>query len=90
MMDFIRGSIAGTTTEVPGIGPAAAKKLAAGEGDEAITNTYQLIGKVRRNTLVVFVLVCVKMGGSNSCLLSFYQLDLLNRALNNNNVIIKQ
>ena len=63
MMDFIRGSIAGTTTEVPGIGPAAAKKLASGEGDEAITNTYQLIGKVRRTISVVFVclLVCVKM-----------------------------
>jgi len=45
MMDFIRGTIAGTITEVPGIGPAAAKKMAAGDGDDAITNTYQLIGK---------------------------------------------
>ena len=58
MMDFIRGSIAGTTTEVPGIGPAAAKKLASGEGDEAITNTYQLIGKVRR-TIRLFLFVCL-------------------------------
>lgn len=47
MMDFIRGSVGGDITEVPGIGPAAAKKLADGEGDESITNTYQLIGKVR-------------------------------------------
>merc|ERR1712029_1218949 len=35
----------GVITEVPGIGPAAAKKLSAGDGDEQITNTYQLIGK---------------------------------------------
>mmetsp|Transcript_32928 Transcript_32928/g.62921 ORF Transcript_32928/g.62921 Transcript_32928/m.62921 type:complete len:131 (-) Transcript_32928:226-618(-) len=45
MMDFIRGSITGDITEVPGIGPAAAKKMAIGENDDAITNTYQLIGK---------------------------------------------
>ena len=46
MMDFIRGSVTGEITEVPGIGPAAAKKLANGENvDEKVTNTYQLIGK---------------------------------------------
>ncbi|EED87992.1 predicted protein [Thalassiosira pseudonana CCMP1335] len=45
MMDFIRGSVTGDITEVPGIGPAAAKKLANVEGEEGITNTYQLIGK---------------------------------------------
>ena len=54
MMDFIRGTIAGTITEVPGIGPAAAKKMAAGDGDDAITNTYQLIGKV---SLCIFTLI---------------------------------
>ena len=33
-------------TEVPGIGPAAAKKLAdAEDDDEKITNTWQLMGK---------------------------------------------
>lgn len=47
MGDWMRGDINGTITEVPGIGPAAAKKLANGETpDECITNTYQLIGKV--------------------------------------------
>jgi len=45
MMDFIRGTVSGNIQDVPGIGPAAAKKLAAGEGDEKVTNTYQLIGK---------------------------------------------
>ncbi len=46
MMDFIRGVVSADLTTVPGIGPAAAKKLATGEGDEKVTNTYQLIGKV--------------------------------------------
>jgi len=45
MGDFIRGEISGEITEVPGIGPAAAKKLA--ESDDQVTNTYQLFGKVR-------------------------------------------
>jgi hypothetical protein len=45
MADFIRSTVTGDVTEVPGIGPAAAKKLACGEGDEKVTNTYQLIGK---------------------------------------------
>eukprot|EP00588_Corethron_pennatum_P014491 CAMPEP_0194278700 /NCGR_PEP_ID=MMETSP0169-20130528/11857_1 /TAXON_ID=218684 /ORGANISM="Corethron pennatum, Strain L29A3" /LENGTH=130 /DNA_ID=CAMNT_0039022947 /DNA_START=165 /DNA_END=557 /DNA_ORIENTATION=+ len=40
---FIRENITGEITEVPGIGPGAAKKLAASE--DQITNTYQLIGK---------------------------------------------
>ena len=37
----------GDLTEVPGIGPAAAKTLKAGNDydPEPITNTYQLIGK---------------------------------------------
>lgn len=43
MGDFIRGEITGDITEVPGIGPAAAKKLA--ESDDQVTNTYQLFGK---------------------------------------------
>ena len=47
MMDFIRGTVTGDITDVPGIGPAAAKKLATGEGDEKVTNTYQLVGKVK-------------------------------------------
>lgn len=42
---IVRGTVSGDVTEVPGIGPAAAKKLACGEGDEKVTNTYQLIGK---------------------------------------------
>lgn len=37
--------ITGDLNEVPGIGPAAVTKLADGEGDEQITNTYQLFGK---------------------------------------------
>lgn len=47
MAEFIRGEIQPELTSVPGIGPAGAAKLAMGEGDEKITNTYQLIGKVR-------------------------------------------
>ncbi len=46
MMDFIRGTVSGDIQDVPGIGPAAAKRLASGEGDDKVTNTYQLIGKV--------------------------------------------
>jgi hypothetical protein len=38
--------ITGDLTEVPGIGPAAMKKLQeADEGPDQITNTYQLFGK---------------------------------------------
>mmetsp|Transcript_42128 Transcript_42128/g.61793 ORF Transcript_42128/g.61793 Transcript_42128/m.61793 type:complete len:136 (+) Transcript_42128:109-516(+) len=46
MGDFLRGQITGELTEVPGIGPAAAKKLAAGDDEsEMVTNTFQLFGK---------------------------------------------
>lgn len=35
-----------TSSQVPGIGPAAAKALASGDDpNEKITNTFQLIGK---------------------------------------------
>ena len=46
-MDTWRSAqITGNLTEVPGIGPAAVKKLAeADEGADKITNTYQLFGK---------------------------------------------
>ncbi|KAL3943276.1 MAG: hypothetical protein SGBAC_002647 [Bacillariaceae sp.] len=38
--------VSGDLKEVPGIGPAAVKKLAeADEGPDKITNTYQLFGK---------------------------------------------
>jgi len=48
MMDFVRGTISGDLTEVPGIGPKTAEKLAEGNEDgERVTNTYQLVGKVR-------------------------------------------
>eukprot|EP00567_Pseudictyota_dubia_P016232 CAMPEP_0197440840 /NCGR_PEP_ID=MMETSP1175-20131217/7244_1 /TAXON_ID=1003142 /ORGANISM="Triceratium dubium, Strain CCMP147" /LENGTH=131 /DNA_ID=CAMNT_0042971019 /DNA_START=128 /DNA_END=523 /DNA_ORIENTATION=+ len=43
---FLRGKISGNIEDVPGIGPAAAKRLAEGDtDDERVTNTYQLIGK---------------------------------------------
>ena len=46
MADFLRGTIDGNIEGVPGIGPAAAKKLAdADDDDERVTNTWQLIGK---------------------------------------------
>jgi hypothetical protein len=38
--------VSGNLQDVPGIGPAAVKKLAdSSGGEEAITNTYQLFGK---------------------------------------------
>lgn len=44
--DFLRGKITGDLTEVPGIGPAAVKKLSQSDIDgDRITNTFQLIGK---------------------------------------------
>ena len=60
MGDWMRGSITGDLTEVPGIGPSAAKKLAEGDTEgECITNTFQLIGKVRYNTyLIIFFCQC--------------------------------
>lgn len=47
MAEFLRGKISGDLSEIPGIGPAAIKKLnVADDDDERITNTFQLIGKV--------------------------------------------
>lgn len=41
-----QGQVTGDLSEVPGIGPAAIKKLAeCDEGPDRITNTYQLFGK---------------------------------------------
>ncbi|GMI55588.1 hypothetical protein ScalyP_jg359, partial [Parmales sp. scaly parma] len=46
LADFLRGSISGDLTEVPGVGKAAVTKLATGDDDdERITNTFQLVGK---------------------------------------------
>ncbi|CAM9138687.1 unnamed protein product [Phaeothamnion confervicola] len=45
LAEFIRSPITGDITEVPGIADGARTKLAAGEGDDKVTNTYQLIGK---------------------------------------------
>uniref|UniRef100_A0A6U3Z2B1 Uncharacterized protein n=1 Tax=Ditylum brightwellii TaxID=49249 RepID=A0A6U3Z2B1_9STRA len=46
---FQRDALSGELTDVPGIGPAAAKKLGQiGDGEtefDRVTNTYQLIGK---------------------------------------------
>lgn len=40
--------VTGNLEDVPGIGPAAVKRLAEGgeDDDDAVTNTYQLFGKV--------------------------------------------
>ncbi|KAG6582788.1 uncharacterized protein IUM83_17265 [Phytophthora cinnamomi] len=43
LADFLRAPLTGDLTEVPGIGKAAVTKL--GDGDEAVENTFQLIGK---------------------------------------------
>lgn len=57
MMDFVRGQITGDLTEVPGIGPKSAEKLGEGDDSDAVTNTYQLFGKVRvRGEMAVFLL----------------------------------
>lgn len=45
LADFLRAPLTGDLTEVPGIGPAAVTKLAAGEDSESVENTFQLIGK---------------------------------------------
>ena len=46
MAAWATAPISGDLTEVPGIGPAAVKKLAeADEGPDKITNTFQLFGK---------------------------------------------
>jgi hypothetical protein len=41
------GAITANLADIPGIGPAAIKKLAAGDKEDRVTNTYQLFGKVR-------------------------------------------
>ena len=43
LSDFLRATLTGDLTEVPGISRCAIRKLAA--GDVKITNTFQLIGK---------------------------------------------
>eukprot|EP00752_Nemacystus_decipiens_P005202 g4721.t1 len=45
LAEFIRSAITGEITEVPGIAERGAEILAEGEGDDVVTNTYQLIGK---------------------------------------------
>lgn len=46
MNEFMRQTITGDLTEVPGIGPAAVVKLAQSDVDgDVVTNTFQLIGK---------------------------------------------
>jgi len=45
MQKWRQENVTGDLSEVPGIGPAAIAKLAEGDGDDAITNTYQLFGK---------------------------------------------
>jgi len=55
MTDFIRGRVTGDLQEVPGIGPATAKKLGEGEDGEEVTNTYQLFGKVSAACLGRFI-----------------------------------
>ncbi|CEG44843.1 hypothetical protein L914_07744 [Plasmopara halstedii] len=46
LADFLRAPLTGDLTEVPGIGKAAVTKLAGSDdGTEAVTNTFQLIGK---------------------------------------------
>jgi len=45
LADWLRSPITGNLQEVPGIGEKTEQLLAAGEGDERVTNTYQLVGK---------------------------------------------
>lgn len=46
LADFLRAPLTGDLTEVPGIGKAAVTKLGeAKDGEEAVENTFQLIGK---------------------------------------------
>ncbi|KAL3670057.1 hypothetical protein V7S43_005427 [Phytophthora oleae] len=46
LADFLRAPLTGDLTEVPGIGKAAVAKLGASDdGEDAVTNTFQLIGK---------------------------------------------
>jgi hypothetical protein len=58
MNEFLRGQLTGDLTEVPGIGPAAVKKLAMGDlDDDKVTNTFQLIGKVSAYEISQLLLV---------------------------------
>jgi hypothetical protein len=74
-MAFIRGVVTPNLKEVPGIGDAAVKKLAAGEGDEKITNTYQLIGKVsgeeERASRLYFRIILLSRSSSFLSLMSY-------------------
>lgn len=45
LVDFLRAQLTGDLTEIPGIGPAAVEKLAEGDADEQVTNSFQLVGK---------------------------------------------
>jgi hypothetical protein len=45
MEQWRQEAVTGDLSEVPGIGPKAIELLAEGEGDDRITNTYQLFGK---------------------------------------------
>eukprot|EP00563_Minutocellus_polymorphus_P005245 CAMPEP_0181041306 /NCGR_PEP_ID=MMETSP1070-20121207/11527_1 /TAXON_ID=265543 /ORGANISM="Minutocellus polymorphus, Strain NH13" /LENGTH=111 /DNA_ID=CAMNT_0023119405 /DNA_START=191 /DNA_END=526 /DNA_ORIENTATION=- len=46
MADFQRATISGDLIEVPGLGPAAIKKMSSSsDDDEKVTNTFQLVGK---------------------------------------------
>mmetsp|Transcript_1251 Transcript_1251/g.1446 ORF Transcript_1251/g.1446 Transcript_1251/m.1446 type:complete len:134 (-) Transcript_1251:166-567(-) len=46
MNEFLRGQLTGDLTEIPGIGPAAVRKLREGDADgDIVTNTFQLMGK---------------------------------------------
>jgi len=63
MNEFLRGQLTGDLTEVPGIGPAAVKKLALGDlDDDKVTNTFQLIGKVSPSAKIF-------ISNSNTCFL---------------------
>jgi hypothetical protein len=84
MMDFVRGQITGDLTEVPGIGPKSAEKLGEGDDSDAVTNTYQLFGKVRvRGEMAVFSLVYfsifVTLFSSSSSLVPYAQRPRLER-----------
>ena len=45
LADFLASPISEDIKSIPGIGPSAAGKLAAGEGDDKVETTHQLIGK---------------------------------------------
>ena len=66
LADFLRAPLTGDLTVVPGIGKAAVTKLsdAAGDGDEAVTNTFQLIGKF----LMLKVWMSLKRGRDDEAL----------------------